>query len=144
MRLRGRGSFAKFFSSSSSPLALFGYGSYTIKLVASNGPCSASIVKSINIQASASIDLSNIPNVFTPNGDGVNDVLDFSPYYKCGSYQFEVFDRWGLSITKSSQTKNNAWDGRTTSGMAVPDGTYFYILNDQKGNTFRGTVTVFR
>lgn len=131
-------------SNVAAPQLSLSQGIHTVTLTVSNGTCSASAVKSIDIEPSAPANPGHIPNVFTPNGDGVNDVLDFSPYYNCGSFQFEIFDRWGLSIIKSSQTKSNAWDGRTTSGMPVPDGTYFYILTGQAGNTLRGSVTLFR
>ena len=83
------------------------------------------------------------PNVFTPNGDGINDLIDFSKYIACAVYEFEIFDRWGLSILKSSETKQTYWDGRTTSGIEVNTGTYFFYLKTSK-QTYRGTITLFR
>lgn len=81
------------------------------------------------------------PNVFTPNEDGINDVFDFSNFTGCNEFQFEIFDRWGLSMMKTE--KVTFWDGHTTSGIAVPDGVYFYILKTAN-NSYKGTVTIFR
>ncbi|MEO8148854.1 MAG: gliding motility-associated C-terminal domain-containing protein [Bacteroidia bacterium] len=66
-----------------------------------------------------------IPNVFTPNGDGIND---FFPAYS-GLYKLDIkiFDRWGIVVYEGLQ-KLNGWDGRTTNGEWVPDGTYYYAL----------------
>ena len=88
--------------------------------------------------------MDNIPNVFTPNGDGVNDVFDFKVMSNCENFTFEIFDRWGLSIFKMMDKKQSFWDGRTTSGIEVTDGTYFYIMNIDNGTKLKGTVTVFR
>ena len=67
-----------------------------------------------------------IPNVFTPDDDGTNDVW----YIKnSGTQEFhvEIFDRWGLKLfeTTSDQIR---WDGHTASGTLLPEGTYYYIL----------------
>lgn len=89
-----------------------------------------------------------MPNVFSPNGDGVNDFL--TPFYSgeligrtidgfsnldCPRFvkdiQFTVFNRAGASIFTydSFENENNFlinWDGRTASGGDVPEGAYFY------------------
>ena len=89
----------------------------------------------------------SIANVFTPNGDGINET--FSPIYECEfkQYQFNIFNRWGKLIF-SSNNPTKAWDGKYL-GVKVPDGVYFYIFtyenmfeNEQK--TLKGSVTIFR
>ncbi len=87
---------------------------------------------------------SNTPNVFTPNGDGVNDIFDFKALSNCENFTFEIFDRWGLSIFKMNDKKQSFWDGRTTSGEEVTDGTYFYIMNIESGSKSKGMISVFR
>lgn len=67
-----------------------------------------------------------IPNIFTPNGDGKNDVFTF----KSIGLHFlsaEIYNRWGLKMYEWS-VADGGWDGKTPSGDEVPDGTYFYIL----------------
>ena len=91
-----------------------------------------------------------IPNLFTPNGDGVNDkfavrlkddkMKDFREAYL--SNEFLVFDRWGRKVFNRTDYKSEDWDGERLS-----DGTYFYILRcmGQYGNeVFRGSVTILR
>jgi gliding motility-associated-like protein len=57
-----------------------------------------------------------VPNVFTPNEDGINDV--FMP-----GFDLEIIDRNGLQIHKG----NSGWDGRYKGEPADPD-TYFYLI----------------
>ncbi|HMC96594.1 MAG TPA: gliding motility-associated C-terminal domain-containing protein, partial [Flavobacteriales bacterium] len=85
----------------------------------------------------------DVPNVFTPNGDGQNDVftLDSDAFLgPCTS--MEVFNRWGEKVFVS-QGNNITWDGRTFSGDACSAGTYFYVIT-VKDVTFRGAVTLVR
>jgi gliding motility-associated-like protein len=60
----------------------------------------------------------------------------------CEDFTFEIYDRWGLLILKDK--KQSFWDGRTSSGEEVTDGTYFYIMNTESGRKLKGTVTLFR
>jgi gliding motility-associated-like protein len=79
-----------------------------------------------------------IPNVFTPNGDGMNDlfVLNF-PYEKV-----EIYNRWGQKLFESNN--NEAfWNGRTTSSNEVPEGTYYYIIT-AKEKTYKGFIQLLR
>ena len=91
-----------------------------------------------------------IPNVFTPNGDGVNDMFEFK-VVGAKNLVFGVYNRWGNLIHQITNNQNQTtviWDGRTTSGEAVSDGTYFYVLEYQTSSgdkvTKRGCVSLFR
>lgn len=67
-----------------------------------------------------------VPNVFTPNNDGINDLF----YVKATNikdFNCVIFDRWGLQLYSWSDVKGG-WDGKT-SGKDVTDGTYFFIIN---------------
>lgn len=67
-----------------------------------------------------------IPNSFTPNGDGVNDV--FQPMiYGLDNYQIRIFDRWGEIIFESNNGQQG-WDG-LHKGTAVQEGTYVYQIS---------------
>jgi gliding motility-associated-like protein len=68
-----------------------------------------------------------IPNVFTPNGDGSNDVFMVSGT-NLESVEGQILNRWGQTMFEWSHVKGY-WDGRTLSGGEAPDGTYFYIIS---------------
>jgi gliding motility-associated-like protein len=91
-----------------------------------------------------------IPNLFTPNGDQVNDKFaiqleddkkrDFREAYL--GNELLIFDRWGKKILNQTDYKSEDWDGERLS-----DGTYFYILKltGQYGNeVLKGSVTILR
>lgn len=84
-----------------------------------------------------------IPNTFTPNGDGINDLWEIPSliyYPKC---QVSVFNRYGQQIFHSNgYTK--AWDG-TYNGKQIPSGTYYYLINLENGSSpYSGYVEVIR
>jgi gliding motility-associated-like protein len=64
-----------------------------------------------------------IPNVFTPNNDGKNDLFAINKSFK----HTTIFNRWGHIIFQTT-FDGLYWDGRTSSGIEVPSGTYFYII----------------
>jgi len=53
-----------------------------------------------------------------------------------------IFNRWGNEVY-SSENYQNDWDG-TWDGKILPDGTYFYIFSDGRGNKFTGYVHINR
>jgi len=75
----------------------------------------------------------NLINVITPNGDGYNDVLDYSDLKMKNNVLIEIFDRFGQKVFRS-ESQNYIWDGKI-SGRAVPTGTYWYILNWEEPDT---------
>lgn len=86
-----------------------------------------------------------IPDAFTPNGDGLNDVfLPSSIGVK--EYTFQIFNRWGENIYHTNGL-HDAWDG-TYNGVASPQGVYVYILSliDIKGNSrsYQGKIVLLR
>jgi gliding motility-associated-like protein len=99
---------------------------------------------------SSLLPLQNIPNVFTPNGDGINDVWEFSLGLGNTLKSLTIVNRWGNLIQNSILNTNNyiSWDGKTTSGEACSEGVYFYTLQytDAKGDTQKknGYVSLFR
>ncbi|MCB9056887.1 MAG: gliding motility-associated C-terminal domain-containing protein [Chitinophagales bacterium] len=66
-----------------------------------------------------------VPNTFTPNGDGKNDILYVYGNY-IASIQLRIFNQWGELIFVS-ENPGNGWDG-THSGKPQPVGVYAYIL----------------
>lgn len=68
-----------------------------------------------------------IPDAFSPNGDGINDELIF---LNSGLIKFNlsIYNRWGNLVFRSNDPKFS-WDGRDLKGEAVQAGTYFYWLD---------------
>lgn len=67
-----------------------------------------------------------IPNAFTPNGDGTNDLFEIK-YFGIAEYSIVIYDRWGEEIFLSDRP-GEAWDG-TFKGVPVPDGVYMYRIH---------------
>jgi gliding motility-associated-like protein len=87
-----------------------------------------------------------VPNVFSPNGDGVNDgFVVLSEGIR--SLRVLVYNRWGQEVG-SLEGRLEPWDGRTKSGQQVPEGIYFYVLEaeavDGTALTRNGTFTLVR
>jgi gliding motility-associated-like protein len=87
----------------------------------------------------------DIPNVFTPNGDGFND--DFNIHASgIAQYYLQVYNRWGVLLFESNNPYVK-WDGKTMSGENCADGTYYYILSAKSDNndySQHGFVTLLR
>ncbi len=69
-----------------------------------------------------------IPTVFTPNNDGVNDVIkpNFSATYK--NINFKIFDKWGNIVFTGDTINNYTWNGIYKNKLAK-DGTYVYLFS---------------
>ena len=87
-----------------------------------------------------------VPNGFTPNNDGRNDVI--RPYFP-GSYtlrEFSVYDRWGMKLFTTSQ-RGAGWNG-TFAGQLQTTAVYVWMLKltDKMGMTIerKGTFTLIR
>jgi len=77
-----------------------------------------------------------VPNVFTPNGDGINDIyLENIDLLK----HITILNRWGQIVYEGT----TGWDGRT-NGVEVAAGTYFYIITTHSGTTYKGSLTLLR
>ena len=103
-------------------------GPYTITLtVVDQQGCEDSYSLVINVKDPDLI----IPNVLTPNGDGVNDQLVLSEqFFKL--YQIQIFNRWGNMVYMiENQTGLALWDGHTSEGVPCTDGVYFYRLQGE-------------
>ena len=68
-----------------------------------------------------------IPNAFTPNGDGKNDLFKPLVPVPLPGYRMQIWNRWGMLIFETTQS-TKGWDG-TLSGQAQPAGTYVYKIN---------------
>ena len=76
-----------------------------------------------------------IPNGFSPNGDGVNDEFEIPGLLNYPNATLYVFNRWGDIVWDTKVPYNDKrWDGKNDSGVQVPDGTYYFILDLKDGS----------
>lgn len=73
------------------------------------------------------ITVPNLVNVITPNGDDINDAIDYSVLAYTKDLQFTVYDRYGAKVFVADKKNNFRWNGYT-SGKKAPTGTYWYTI----------------
>ena len=83
-----------------------------------------------------------IPNVFSPNGDSMNDFFRIPGIEGFPNSKLEIYNRWGNVIYQSNDY-GGGWDGRINN-EPVADGTYYYILRRSDGENFHGALTITR
>jgi len=82
-------------------------------------------------------------NLFTPDGDGINDTWVLGSFFNCPTCVLKVFNRYGQEVFNKTNYQND-WDG-TFDGKELPDGTYYFILESpEDGKTYTGAVTILR
>ncbi|KQK27270.1 chromophore lyase [Chryseobacterium aquaticum] len=77
--------------------------------------------------------LPNIINVITPNGDGINDAIDYSALASKTNLVLTIFDRYGTKIHQADKSNNYTWNG-TVAGKKIPTGTYWYSVTWNENN----------
>jgi gliding motility-associated-like protein len=120
-------------------------GSYSAMLTVTNADgCSDSAVQTILVLASESFVV--IPNIFSPNSDGLNELLSVSAYAISG-FEIVIYDRWGLKIFESTDL-SKSWDGSNAKGEKCTEGTYYYLVKaegiDGKQHAARGFVLLVK
>jgi gliding motility-associated-like protein len=92
-----------------------------------------------------------IPNVFTPNQDGSNDILLPFDYRFVNGIDMIIFNRWGMDVYKTTDI-DIKWNGKDLSTQNdLPEGVYFYICKVQeryldgiRTRTLKGTIQLIR
>ncbi|WP_121355615.1 gliding motility-associated C-terminal domain-containing protein [Flavisolibacter nicotianae] len=118
-------------------------GVYEIKAIGVNG-CSKTFTIRVGEQACDESTL-HMPNAFTPNGDGRNDVFRIPATRQFQLREFSVFDRWGKNLF-STRNLGAGWNG-TAGGRQSPPGTYVYLVRGRFHNKpveVKGTVSLIR
>jgi len=91
----------------------------------------------------------NIPNSFTPDGDGTNDYFLPRQFLSrsINAFKMSIFNRWGQVIYESSTLGGRGWDGKFNS-KDQPQGVYVYIIDVTFDNGvkehYTGNVTLLR
>jgi gliding motility-associated-like protein len=117
-------------------------GTYTVVLVSMNGACTSTAEVVIKVNEK----IGTVPEVFTPNGDGHNDVFEIKGLDSYPNNSLQIFNRWGNPVYFAKPYKND-WDGTpNTAGKTgtskLPTATYFYILDlgDDDKTILRGFI----
>ena len=92
-----------------------------------------------------------LPNVFSPNGDNINEKFISYPWKFIESVDFVVYNRWGIEVFRTEDPDIN-WDGKSSeTDEPLADGVYFYSLTAYTirlegivPEKFTGTVTILR
>ena len=115
-----------------------GAGTYTVtQIVFNQYGCPDTITAVITIGEDILI-----PNVFTPDADGTNDVF-YIPNSGMRSFHIEIFDRWGLKVFETAADEIR-WDGRSMSGKLLVDGTYYFVLDARMRTSSNGERSIKR
>jgi gliding motility-associated-like protein len=118
-------------------------GRYCFKVWAQNGSCVDS--------ASGCIEVKDpyvyLPNAFSPNGDGVNDVFEIKAF-GLKEPRVRIYDRWGVLVFDNGGDMSRHWDG-TYRGSPVPEDAYTVVIEGKlppfdKPFKRGGTVTLIR
>jgi gliding motility-associated-like protein len=80
----------------------------------------------LTIQVMEDLTIPYIPNVFTPNNDGLNDFFSFDSN-QFTEIEVNIYDKSGKFIFRFTDTEKG-WDGKLNTGREAPDGTYLYII----------------
>lgn len=87
-----------------------------------------------------------IPNAFSPNGDGLNDFFQIKYLEKLDAFRLQIFNRWGTLIYEQKGL-SDFWDG-TYNGSPVPVATYYYVfeyeLNGEKQKPKKDFISLIR
>ncbi|RYY32097.1 MAG: gliding motility-associated C-terminal domain-containing protein, partial [Sphingobacteriaceae bacterium] len=99
----------------------------TYTLTVRSASCGES-VSSVSVRVYRKV---TVPNTFTPNGDGFNDVWNINQLYTYAESITTVFNRSGQQVFHS-EGYNNPWNG-TLNGQQLPAGTYYYTIDLKNG-----------
>ena len=104
-------------------------GLYVVRLtVSDNFTCSDTKIQRLYVT-----DAIEIQNVFTPNEDGKNDYFEITPKTDV-ILAFYVYSRTGV-LVYSIKSPKIIWDGRTSNGVKLSSGIYYYVLQSLEGDT---------
>ena len=122
--------------------ALIGQG--TSIIIANEGLYTAVVTNANNCQSDADINVTNsfcsIPKGVSVNNDGNNDFFELS---NLDVKRLQIFNRYGMEVY-SKNNYTNEWNGKTNDGKELPDGTYYYIIEQRSGKVKTGWVYLIR
>ena len=122
-------------STEENPLTVFPFkDSLVVQLIAKNGECRDTFTFSQYIDDISKYYKENNSNAFSPNNDGINDC--FSPALQLVPQPWDIafvpcsdifiYNRWGELIFSAEDNDSACWNGKTESGVDLPEGVYYY------------------
>ena len=103
-------------------------GIYNLSLTAFDFTCNLTEVISSEVPFFGNISTDVIiPNVFTPNGDGENDLLTFVNVSGSETYSLTIWNRWGKKVFVTDDALNH-WDGTNKNDNSIHEGVYYYEI----------------
>jgi|GEM_PF-716257 len=115
-----------------------------IYVQADNGTCKSAFEVIPVVVSQLFNDTFEMPNVITPNADGLNDKIDFEAIFGgCVEYEVLIFNRWGNLVFNQKSGSSSAFEGKDMNGEGLTDGTYFYKINYESGER-QGFVMIVR
>lgn len=90
-----------------------------------------------------------VPNVFTPEGDGLERFFSIATYCKLQQFEFSLYNRWGQKIFETDD-QYFEWDGfNEKTNQLYEEGSYFYICNygltkEEESRTIQGSLLILR
>jgi gliding motility-associated-like protein len=105
-----------------------GVDTLTVLVTDTETGCSSLETIYFNLLEDCPEELISVPNIFTPNGDGINDRIKIflSETLKDEIYSYRIFNRWGTLLFETEES-HEGWDG-TFKGRDMPIGTYIYMV----------------
>lgn len=125
-------------------------GEYEITLVVSDASSACEVATSLLVDAQGfeleANDWAEMYDVFSPNGDGVNDLFAFLDNHAIANFSARIYNRWGKKVYEWTDPKAG-WDGRSSRGDLMSEGVYFYVLKavGENGREYerKGAVSLF-
>ncbi|MFM2265087.1 MAG: hypothetical protein RLZ77_505 [Bacteroidota bacterium] len=121
---------------------LIGQGNSIV--ISGEGLYTAVATNALNCDNRAQFDVTNdfctIPKGVSANNDGDNDNFDLT---NLNVERLQIFNRWGM-VVYEQKNYTNQWDGRSSDGTELPDGTYFYSIEQRSGKIHTGWVYLIR
>lgn len=118
-------------------------GTYNVSLTATDAiGCLTTVQTTITTKGGKTLDQLQIPNVLSPNGDNINDVLVLDPEFEeCSPYVLSIFNRWGVKVYEV-ENGGDPFAGISNTGSSIIPGTYFLVIRSGELD-YHGTLTIF-
>ncbi len=115
---------------------------YTVTVTASNG-CKDTAVVTVTVVDNPNNQGLVIPDGFTPNGDGANEVWEIQGIEDFPKADVYIFNRWGNEVYNTAKVYEEPWDG-TYNNNVLSSGVYFYVLKLGTGRVIKGHINLIK